>query len=170
MDQSVESAATAIDLMSSLRTEPNEVMEACESLMKAQLMYEAEVNLKKVADISDWKRLQIHMYRKMNEENQTKYLDARDNLAIRPYVDLTISEESDAFKVAAVAEAKWLRDQDKIANLHKQTIELDTSIPRPDEEYDIFMKYDLSLLPSDDPSVYKPLEIISYMGITRPVK
>ncbi|CAO1376651.1 unnamed protein product [Diamesa tonsa] len=118
LDQCVESAATAIDLMSYTRTEPNEVMDACECLMKAQLMYEAEVNLKKVAEIT------------------------------------------------AAAEAKWMRDQENIATLHRAAYGQEQR--RPDEDYDIFMKYDLSLLPSDDPSVYKPLEIISYIGLTRP--
>ena len=166
MDQCVESAATAIDLMSYTRTEPNEVMDACECLMKAQLMYEAEVNLKKVAEISDWKRLQIHLYRREQEEKIKKHDEAMNELGTRPAIDETLNKESEQFKVAAAAEAKWMRDQENIATLHRAAYGQEQR--RPDEDYDIFMKYDLSLLPSDDPSVYKPLEIISYIGLTRP--
>lgn len=41
-------------------------------------------------------------------------------------------------------------------------------IEKENAQFEYSMKYDVSYMPNSDPDVYNPLEIISYIGYTRP--
>jgi hypothetical protein len=50
-----------------------------------------------------------------------------------------------------------------------QTPPQSTPSPNDTTPLEFTIRYDFSMLPSEDPDVYKPLEIVSYIGMTKPV-
>lgn len=117
LKDAVNQAATAIELSFSHQPgEKNEASDAFESIIKATVMNEAEMKLKKIGEL----------------------MDARDQ-----------ASEDKEKKAEAAAE----EDPDA-TNLHSLGFDITD------------LNYDITLVPSDDPNVYKPLEIISYIGLT----
>jgi hypothetical protein len=68
---------------------------------------------------------------------------------------------------AAAAEAAELAKKKKGDGIRDEEL-IDIPEAKRYLDFDIHdLSYDISFLPSNDPSVYKPLEIISYIGLTR---
>lgn len=116
LKDAVNQAATAIELTFVHQPgEKNEASEAIESFIKATVMNEAEIKLKKTGEMMDANR--------ESEDNEKKAEDAAAD------------------------------DQDET---DMRTLGFDIT----------GVDYNITLVPSDDPNVYKPLEIISYIGLT----
>lgn len=114
LKDAVNQAATAIELSFGHQPgEKNEASDAIESYIKAAVMNEAEMKLKKTGEMMDAQK---------SDENEKK------------------------------ADEAIMEDPDKTDN---RTLGFDIT----------GLDYDITLVPTD-PNVYKPLEIISYIGLT----
>lgn len=130
LEDAINHAATAIDLVQGKNFVDNEAQEALNDYIKALAMNEAEVKLKQLDEMAN--------------ESQAR------------------EEASEKFAEVAAASGLLSDDTDpgastKAAQDHHKSFEVTE------------LNYDVSYLPSDDPNVYKPLEIISYIGLTKNV-
>lgn len=113
-------AAIAVDLLRTHSIEQNDVDDAILDYLNANVMYEAEQNIKNATKSYEDKKKTIHL---------------------------------------AEAAAACGVTSDPLAG--------DTSASQKVLDFDITdINFDISFVPSDDPDVYKPIEIISYMGLT----
>lgn len=115
-------------MMRGSKFEENDARDACESYIKAMVMYEGEIKIRNAVHDANKKQIEKDI----------------DRLA----------------EIAAVSEA--FSDN----NLKKTTQE--SSNKNEALGFNITnTNFDISFVPSDDPDVYKPLEIISYVGMTK---
>jgi hypothetical protein len=116
-------------MMRGCKFEENEARDACESYIKAMVMYEGEIKIRNA----------VH--------------DANKNQIERDIERLA--------EVAAVSGAfsdnKPQRTSQESSNKVNEAMGFDITNTN----------FDISFVPSDDPDVYKPLEIISYVGMTK---
>lgn len=111
---------------------------------KAELMFECEQQLKNITNV------------------------ARRSLEIDPEAGPSRIQEA---LYQSVIEASLERSKDTTNDYSQKRGSPEAFSGSRDVEpprFDLSMKYDLSYIPTDDPNVYKPLEIISYIGIMKP--
>lgn len=142
-------ATAGIEMMASLRSQQNEALEAFDCFHKAKVMYMNEKHLKQVADI----------VRGTNQKRQ-------DLDEILRAAGMTGSSISLTQAAAAVTGALTLEENIDFENLQRPKGQ---QKHQDESSMGYTIKCDLSILPSEDPDVYKPLEIISYIGMTKSV-
>lgn len=156
-DEIVSDAASGIDMMASLRSQRNEALEAFDSLHKAKVMYLNESQLKQIAELAKTKKQQT--------------LDLLDEFVAGPsnrpiFPSIAVSQAAAAITGAIILE----EDSSFREKLRKRDpLEMKTAKTKAEPTMDYTIKCDFSMLPSEDPDVYTPLEIVSYIGMIKSV-
>lgn len=136
----VENSITALELSMPNSTVATESQEACKSYMLAKSMSNAEKKIKKCQEV----------YKQQQEQN-----------------------ESMGEAAAVVGAFNAPNQTGSVAPQPAESIPvIDETIKNQGQPCGFKItntSFDVSFLPSDDPSIYKPLEIVSYMGITNNV-
>jgi hypothetical protein len=94
-------------------------------------------------------------------------------IACESFIKAMVMQEGEAKIKKAIEEAKFkqahLKRVERLAEAAAVSgaLSSDATVMGERENFDITEKtFDISFVPSDDPDVYKPLEIISYIGMT----
>lgn len=116
--------------MSGSKFEENDARDACESYVRAMVMYEGEMKIRNA--VHDANKKQI-------EREIEKFAE----------VAAVSGAFSDLTSKVAVESSKKTDNAENLGFNITNT------------------NFDVSFVPSDDPDVYKPLEIISYVGMTK---
>lgn len=146
IDELVMNATIGIDMNASMRTQRRECLEAFDAFHKAEIMISNEKCLKNSLEILRFKKQETQRLM-----DQIDYAEAGPSGHVPPQKPLsgTIFENHPM----GAKEGDEPKDE--------------SDAKQPPLEFSI--RYDFSLLPSEDPDVYKPLEIVSYIGMTKPV-
>ena len=166
IDNALDNASTAIQLVLGNPISSNDAKQACDAFIIASSMNEAEIKMKKCQEIAISKQEQ------------------RENLAQVAAVSGAFSAVGQSAQLQAlttttpavsVTVAQTLNDQtiNEQASAQASTTQasqlLDDSIDRTLGFNITDLSYDISFMPPEDPNIYKPLEIISYIGMTNNV-
>jgi hypothetical protein len=158
----VENAATALDIVQGSAAEPNEARVAVNSLMKTTLMYEAETKLKQAKDFTD-----ESIARREEKEKFARAAAVAGALSNTTGVAGTGQQPPPQGQVPPQGQAQP-PPQGQAQPPPQGQAQPPPQFPAKDWEFDMSGdNFDISFLPSDDPNCYKPLEIISYMGMTK---
>ena len=167
MNSALENASTAIQLVLGNPLSSNDAKQACDAFIIASSMNEAEIKMKKCQEIAISKQEQRENLAQVAAVSgafsavgeQSAMLQA--STTTTPAVLLTSAQTLNDQTVIeqAAAQASTTQDSQLLDDSNDRTLGFNITD----------LSYDISFMPPEDPNIYKPLEIVSYIGMTNNV-
>jgi hypothetical protein len=148
MKSALNHAVTAIELSFASSFTSNDAKEACNSFVVASASMEIEMKIKKAQELAQDAQME------------------REKLAEAAAVSVAFADAEPSSDVQGAIPSP------STVIPPSQPTEASSAKERDIRDYGFNItdcSYDVSFLPSDDPNIYKPLEIVSYIGMTNNV-